>query len=146
MTINAYIRKRIREDKKFAKEYADKGNEFALDVASLITEARLHFGLTQEALAKKIGTKQSSIARIERGSALPSLSFLQKIAKALGTPLIAPKFGFMGLEKKRDLEMTDTVSFGDKPVLSPLGTVQDIDSYRKQMSSVSLEMGETIVG
>lgn len=104
MKFEDYINKRLQEDKEFAKVYYDKENDFAFDVANLITEARLHAGLTQDALAKKIGTTQPAIARIERGSALPSLSFLQKIAKALGTYLIAPKFGFMeeGREVKKD--------------------------------------------
>jgi len=35
-------------------------------------------------LAKKIGTKQSAIARFEAGNVNPSLGFLEKIAEVLG--------------------------------------------------------------
>jgi len=39
--------------------------------------------LTQTQLAEMIGTRQPSIARLENGSSIPSLSFLNKIAMAL---------------------------------------------------------------
>ena len=58
---------------------------------------RLLHGLTQEQLAAIVGTKQSSIARLESSAAVPSLSFLTKVAAALGarvevrlTPIDAP--------------------------------------------------------
>ena len=43
--------------------------------------------MTQEALAKKIGTKQSAIARFESGKTNPTISFLSNIAEALGGEL-----------------------------------------------------------
>ncbi len=61
--------------------------KFAL--ATAIKKAREHAGLTQAALAKKIGTKQSAISRVESGvyRSVPSLSFLRKIAVACGAHL-----------------------------------------------------------
>ncbi len=70
-------------------------HDFRFEVANLITEARYHYGLTQAQLAKKVGTQQPSIARIESGSTLPSLSFLERLADSIGTFLVAPQFGFM---------------------------------------------------
>ncbi len=49
-----------------------------------IARLRILRGLTQEQLAKKVGTKQPSIARLESGSTPPNLAFLQKVAEALG--------------------------------------------------------------
>ena len=49
-----------------------------------VTRLRLLRGLTQEQLAELVGTKQSSIARLESSAAVPSLSFLTKVAAALG--------------------------------------------------------------
>ena len=95
MLFDDYHKKRLAEDTEYRKVFFDKDNDLEFDVANLITEARYHAGLTQEALAEKIGTKQSAIARAESGRAMPTLPFLQKIAKAIGTHLIAPKFGFM---------------------------------------------------
>jgi transcriptional regulator with XRE-family HTH domain len=40
--------------------------------------------LTQAQLADMVGTRQPSIARLENGTSTPSLSFLTKIAEALG--------------------------------------------------------------
>jgi len=39
--------------------------------------------VTQAELADKVGTRQLSIARLENGSSMPSLSFLERIAAAL---------------------------------------------------------------
>lgn len=82
-------------DKSLNKISENKDLLFEFEVANLITEARYFSGLTQKDLADLIGTQQPSIARIEKGQSLPSLSFLLRIAKAMGTYLIAPKFGFM---------------------------------------------------
>lgn len=68
--------------------------DLAFQVGREIERARLKAGLTQEALAKKIATHQSSIARAENGGGLQSLAFLKKIATAVGAHLSAPKFLF----------------------------------------------------
>lgn len=44
-------------------------------------------GLTQAQLAEMVGTRQPSIARLENGTSAPSLSFLSKIAEALGAKI-----------------------------------------------------------
>ncbi len=49
-----------------------------------ITRLRILRGLTQAQLAELVGTRQSSIARLERGLTPPNLSFLNKVAAALG--------------------------------------------------------------
>ena len=82
-------------EKKVNKNNKKLKRDFRFEVASLITEARYHYKITQAQLAKKMGTQQPSIARMESGSALPSLSFLERLADSIGTYLIAPKFGFM---------------------------------------------------
>ncbi|HWQ83694.1 MAG TPA: helix-turn-helix transcriptional regulator [Anaerolineales bacterium] len=50
---------------------------------NLYGRLRLQRGLTQAQLAELVGTQQPSIARLENGSSIPSLSFLHKIASAL---------------------------------------------------------------
>lgn len=45
--------------------------------------ARIKSGFTQIVLAQKIDSRQPVIARIESGSVLPSLDFLQRLAIAL---------------------------------------------------------------
>ncbi len=44
---------------------------------------RIERGLTQTQLADLVGTKQPSIARLERGETTPSLQFLKRVAEAL---------------------------------------------------------------
>lgn len=53
----------------------------------MLSEARKRAGLTQAALAKKVGVHQVTIARIESGARHPSMTLLQRIARALGVPL-----------------------------------------------------------
>ena len=59
--------------------------EFA--VIRAMIEAQLNKGMTKEALAKKVGTKQSVISRVVSGKANPSIGFLQKLALAMNTHL-----------------------------------------------------------
>lgn len=72
---------RLLKDKEICKAYDALRPEFEL--AQMIIEKRIKKGLTQTALARKIGTKQSAIARLESGTYNPSMAFLEKIAKAL---------------------------------------------------------------
>ena len=52
-----------------------------------VARLRLIRGLTQAQLAEMVGTRQPSIARLENGTSTPSLSFLTKIAEALGAKI-----------------------------------------------------------
>lgn len=55
----------------------------APDPGSQIARLRALRGLTQEQLAELVGTRQPSIARLESGASIPSLSFLRRLARAL---------------------------------------------------------------
>lgn len=55
----------------------------ALEPGYQIARLRILRGLTQTQLAEMVGTRQPSIARLENGSSVPSISFLQKVAAAL---------------------------------------------------------------
>ena len=80
------LKKRLLKDSTIRQSYDDLKTEFSF--IETIIEKRLAQGLTQTALAKKIGTKQSSIARFESGNYNASVAFLEKIAKALDTKLV----------------------------------------------------------
>ncbi len=77
------IKGKFLKNKRVRKAYRELEPEFAL--VGMIIEKRLKRGLTQAELARKIGTKQSAIARLESGAYNPSIGFLKKIAKALDT-------------------------------------------------------------
>jgi transcriptional regulator with XRE-family HTH domain len=59
----------------------------ALEPAYQIGRMRMLRGLTQEQLAERLGTSQSSIARLESGRTEPRLSFLRRVAQALDARL-----------------------------------------------------------
>ena len=73
------------KDPDFKAEFDRQQPEFAL--INAIIEARRKKGVTQKILAKKIGTKQSVISRLESGRANPSVAFLKKLAFALNSTL-----------------------------------------------------------
>lgn len=52
-----------------------------------LIDKRLKRKLTQAALAKKVGTKQSAISRLEGGTGNPTVGFLKKVAVALDAKL-----------------------------------------------------------
>jgi transcriptional regulator with XRE-family HTH domain len=74
-------KKQLLKDPEFKKEYEALEPEYKL--ASTLIRLRLAKGLTQEQLANILNTKQESIARLESGSSLPSLSTVRKVADAL---------------------------------------------------------------
>lgn len=77
--------KEALKDPEFKAEYDRLQPEFA--VINAIIEARKKKGITQDVLARKIGTKQSVISRLESGRANPSVAFLKKLAHALNSHL-----------------------------------------------------------
>jgi transcriptional regulator with XRE-family HTH domain len=67
-----------------------------------IARLRIKRGLTQEQLAAMVGTGQPSIARLESGTSLPSMSFLQKVATALKATLEVRVIPEDGLKQVRE--------------------------------------------
>jgi ribosome-binding protein aMBF1 (putative translation factor) len=56
----------------------------ANDVAVKVIQYRVSHGLTQAALARKLGMRQPHIARLESGDHEPSLSMLARLSAGLG--------------------------------------------------------------
>lgn len=69
--------------------------ELKLGLADLLREERLEQGLTQAVVAKRIGSSQSRVAKLEAGEASVSLDLMVRLALALGlTPAtIGKAFG-----------------------------------------------------
>lgn len=57
------------------------------EIVELLKAARKTQDITQEDLAKRVGTKKSNISRFESGRYNPSLDFLIKVSNSLGLQL-----------------------------------------------------------
>jgi len=79
------LKTELLKDKKINYAYEKLGPEFV--IIEMIMKKRIERGLSQEELAKRIGTKQSAISRLESGTYNPSISFLQKVGEALDAKL-----------------------------------------------------------
>ncbi|KKS64782.1 transcriptional regulator [Candidatus Daviesbacteria bacterium RIFCSPLOWO2_01_FULL_43_38] len=79
------VKKELLKDPEVKKAYDALELEFS--IIEQVIQKRLEKGLSQKQLAEKIGTKQSAIARLEGGTTNPSVAFLAKVAKALGSKL-----------------------------------------------------------
>ena len=101
------FKEEILKDDRVKKAYEKQ--DLAFEMGKILVEARLAKNLTQKELANLLGTKQPSIARIERGDNLPSLSFLEKIAKALEVELLLPKFTTLNSDKTKTADITKYV-------------------------------------
>ena len=77
--------KELLKNPEFKKEWEDSEVEYQL--GRRLIEVRLKRNLSQRELAKRVGTSQAAISRIEAMNANPSLSFLKRIASALNTKL-----------------------------------------------------------
>lgn len=83
--LQAYIQKRKQTDAEFAKDFDSGFEKFKIGV--MLRLAREDAGLTQEALAEKLGTKKTAISRIENHAEDIRLSTLEKYARAFGKTL-----------------------------------------------------------
>ena len=69
-----------KKDPEYAAAYAALEGEFAL--ASSLIQARSEADMTQEQVARAMGTTQAVVARLEGGQVLPSTRTLERFAKA----------------------------------------------------------------
>jgi predicted transcriptional regulator len=79
-SVEAWKRKQMKNP-AFKKEYDALEEEFSL--ISELLRARTQAKLSQAQVARRMGTSQSAVARMESGHA-PSLSSLRKYARAVG--------------------------------------------------------------
>ena len=75
------LHKKWMKNPKYRYEYEKLAPEF--EIASAIIDARIKRKISQEELAKRMGTGQAVISRLEGANAKPSLSLIQRLADAL---------------------------------------------------------------
>lgn len=77
-------------DKRLSKPAAKAGYErarSAFELAEQVRQLREAKGLSQAELARRIGSTQPSVARLEAGGVAPTIETLERIAAALGLHL-----------------------------------------------------------
>lgn len=80
------LHKKWMGEPEYRNAYDALDEEFAL--AKAVIDARNRAGLTQVELARKMGTTQPVIARLEGGRVHPSMRTLERFAKATGSRLL----------------------------------------------------------
>jgi len=80
-----HVKADLLTDPETKKEIKNLELEYTL--IKQIIQARIDQNISQKELAKRIGTQQSNISRLESGEYNPSLKFLKKVAKSLGKEL-----------------------------------------------------------
>jgi transcriptional regulator with XRE-family HTH domain len=80
MTIK-FDKNKLLSDPKVKKAYDEMNPDFI--IAAALINARVKAKLTQAEVAKKMGTTQSVVARLESGHHHPSLKSIQKYAHAI---------------------------------------------------------------
>ncbi|MCA1841539.1 MAG: helix-turn-helix domain-containing protein [Actinobacteria bacterium] len=73
----------LLKDEDFRARFEDHVHAFA--IAREILAARRAAGMSQEELARAIGTSQSRVSKWERGEEMPRIEALYRIADATGT-------------------------------------------------------------
>jgi len=79
------MHKKWMKEPKYRKAYEALEEEFVL--AAAVMDVRNRAGLTQAQLARKMGTTQPVVARLESGRTRPSMRTLDRLAEATGSRL-----------------------------------------------------------
>jgi ribosome-binding protein aMBF1 (putative translation factor) len=77
------LKARLLANPRVKAEYDALALEF--EISTELIKARLRAGLSQAELAERMGTSQSTIARLESGQTLPSTKTLLRFARATGS-------------------------------------------------------------
>lgn len=76
---------RLRQDPEYVAAEAELAPLLA--IADAVLRLRLAKGWSQSELARRVGTRQANISKLENGLANPTVDFLRRVAQALETEL-----------------------------------------------------------
>lgn len=114
MTNLADLKARLLQDAEVRDEYEAQASEFAL--AQELIAARTRAGLSQAEVAQRMGTSQSTIARLEGGRTLPSLRTLERYARATGCKALVRLVGQQEAGEAGALDRP--IEAGHEPIIS----------------------------
>ncbi len=75
----------IEDQAAYDRAYAEA--DLAGRLAEIVYRLRTAAGLTQTELARRMGTTQSAIARVESGGSTPTLDLLDRVGRAVGVEI-----------------------------------------------------------
>ncbi len=75
----------LMEDPEFAAEYNAMEDQYSF--ARQVIAARIASGMTQAELAKRVGTSQAHISKLEHGTLNPTFEMARRVAAGLGKRL-----------------------------------------------------------
>lgn len=81
-TVDRWLKAEERRDPSFAADV--EAAAVRRRIAEVIYAARRSAGLTQPQLAKRIGSSQQAVSRVEAGAQNVTVELLERIARALG--------------------------------------------------------------
>ena len=76
----------LKQSPEFVAEYDALDAQYAF--ARQVIAARIKEGMTQAELAKRIGTSQANISKLEHGTLNPSFDMARRVADGLGKKLL----------------------------------------------------------
>ena len=82
MTDIKTLKREMLKDPEVRKKYEELGPIF--EISAELIRARKTAGMTQQDVAKKMGTTQPTIARIESGTSAPSTQTIMRYAEVTG--------------------------------------------------------------
>lgn len=82
--LDRYLAEQMK-DPEFAAEYEALEAQYAF--ARQVIAARIEAGITQAELAKRVGTSQANISKLEHGTLNPSFDMARRVAAGLGKRL-----------------------------------------------------------
>lgn len=81
----------VKDRAAYDRAYADA--DLAGRLAEIVYRLRTGAGLTQTELARRMGTTQSAVARVEGGGSTPTLDLLDRVGRALGVEIVLSMSG-----------------------------------------------------
>ena len=75
----------VKDQSEYDRAYSDA--DLAGQIAEIVYHLRTTAGLTQSELARRMGTTQSAIARMENSGSIPTLELLDRVGRAVGTEI-----------------------------------------------------------